>query len=86
MPLVGGRAAGAQVYPDKLCEAVVRGMLRQKEVDEASGISTMAMDRMTLSSFTKSICIDLRRESAGAWGGNCSSVMRSDGVNTPVGD
>ena len=86
VPLVGGRAAGAQVYPDKLCEAIVKGMLRQKELDESSRISTTTMDRGMLDSFTKSICVDMRRERAGIWGGNCSSITRSDGINKPVGD
>ena len=32
--LVQGRAKGAQVYPQKLCEAIVQGMKRQMESDE----------------------------------------------------
>merc|ERR1712127_192857 len=36
VPLVGGRAAGAQVYPDKLCQDIVRSMLRPREVDEST--------------------------------------------------
>ena len=31
--LVGGRAAAAQVYPDELCRAILRGVARQKSAD-----------------------------------------------------
>ena len=86
VPFVGRRAAGAQVYPEKLCKAIVNGMLRQKEVDESNRISTKAMGRGQLSSFTRSLCIDLRRERSEARVGNCSSVSRQEGVNRPVGD
>ena len=36
VPLVGCRVAGDQVYLDKFCQAIVNGMLRQKEVDESN--------------------------------------------------
>ena len=32
VPLVGGRAAGAQVYPKELCEAIVRGVIKQQNM------------------------------------------------------
>ena len=31
--LVGGRASAAQVYPDELCRAILRGVVRQKAAD-----------------------------------------------------
>ncbi len=34
VPLVGGRAAAAAEYPRGLCEAIVRGLIRQKKLDE----------------------------------------------------
>ncbi len=34
IPLVGGRAAAAAIYPRELCEAVCRGLSRQKKLDE----------------------------------------------------
>ena len=74
------------MYPEKLCKAIVNGMLRQKEVDESDRISIKAMSRGQLSSSTKSLCIDLRRERAGIWSGGCSSVTSSMGINKPVGD
>ena len=43
VPLVGGRAAGAQVYPQALCEAICRGVAKQKEKDQ----STVTTGRMT---------------------------------------
>ena len=44
VPLVGGRAAGAQVYPQMLCEAICRGVANQQREDAAMGVST---ERMT---------------------------------------
>lgn len=29
-PLVGGRAKGAEEYPPKLCEAIVKGLIKEK--------------------------------------------------------
>ena len=43
VPLVGGRAAGAQVYPQMLCEAICRGVARQQREDAAMGVSTGKM-------------------------------------------
>ena len=31
VPLVGGRAAGAAIYPQALCEAICRGIAKQKK-------------------------------------------------------
>ena len=38
--LVGGRVAGAQVYPVELCEAIVNGVVKQKVLDASSIFNT----------------------------------------------
>ena len=54
--LVGGRAAGAQVYPDELCMAILRGVVRQKAADnKASKISVPPMTAGQISSFIGSL-------------------------------
>ena len=42
IPLVGGRAAGAAIYPQELCEAICRGIRRQKTQNK-SRVSTGRM-------------------------------------------
>ena len=37
-PLMGGRAAAAAEYPDDLCHAVCRGLVRQKQYEKESCI------------------------------------------------
>ena len=43
--LVGGRAAGAQVYPEKLCKAIVNGMMKQKEIVMSDRVDTGTMNK-----------------------------------------
>ena len=38
--LMGGRAAAAQVYPPALCEAILRGTLKQKKTDRERVVQT----------------------------------------------
>ena len=56
MPLIGGCAAGAKVYPQALCEAVCRGVDRQQREDASMGVSTGKMSADEVSSFTHYIC------------------------------
>ena len=42
--LVGGRASGAQVYPDDLCAAIVKGVVKQKSEDGRDEVTTTRMD------------------------------------------
>ena len=37
VPLMEGRAAAAQVYPDPLCRAICKGIAKQKSVDQDIG-------------------------------------------------
>ena len=53
---VGGRAAGAQVYPDDLCCAILRGVVRQKAADaKESRITVPPMSPGQISSFISSL-------------------------------
>ena len=45
VPLMGGRAAGAQVYPGKLCEAICRGLARQKDYDGKGLVCTIGLSK-----------------------------------------
>ena len=38
--LMSGRAAAAQVYPDMLCEAICRGVVKQKKFDDSNTVAT----------------------------------------------
>ena len=58
-PLVGGRVAGAQVYPEKLCQAMVNGIFIQKEVEESNRVRTGRMNKGQLSSLTRSLCTEI---------------------------
>ena len=86
VPLVGGRAAGAQVYPEMLCQAIVDGMLRQKNIDESNRVSTMEMSRGQLNLFSQRLHEEVRRERSHGRAGNCSSVVREGSINKPMGN
>ena len=44
IPLMGGRAAGAAIYPEKLCEAVCRGLKSHKESLRNGKVTTLPLD------------------------------------------
>ena len=46
VPLMAGRAAGAAIYPEKLCEAICPGVARQKKYDQGGTVSTGKMTYM----------------------------------------
>ena len=48
IPLMGGRAAEAAIYPDKLCEAVCRGLKAHKESLRTGKVATLPMDKNRL--------------------------------------
>ena len=60
VPLVGGRVAGAAIYPKMLCRAIVTGFIKQKAMDASSIVDTVKMDKGQLSSLATGICSDLR--------------------------
>ena len=52
MPLVGGRAAAAAIYPHKLCCAICRGLAAQLRADNRLIIVTPLLDRSGLMKLT----------------------------------
>lgn len=76
--LVGGRASAAQVYPDELCRAILRGVVRQKALDKEGRVSTPAMDSKQLRRFMG--CLGLRL----AGGVASTTIERSSGA-VPAG-
>ena len=63
--LVGGRAAGAQVYPDGLCRAMLRGVAQQKKYDGDSKVATTPMsigDTRRFIGSLSSVCLGTAKE------------------------
>ena len=54
VPLMAGRAAAAQVYPEMLREAFCRGEVRQKKFESASRVTTGRLSYLGLKSF---VCV-----------------------------
>ena len=52
-PLMGGRAAAAAEYPDDLCHAVCRGLVRQKQYEKESSITLPRRGRSELKHMLK---------------------------------
>ena len=50
VPLVGGRAAGAAIYPEKRCVAICRGLANQKREMKTMILQTLPMPATRLSS------------------------------------
>ena len=57
--LMEGRAAAAAVYPKKLCEAVCRGLKKQKEHENKGCISSMAMSIKQLDQVRRAGIVEL---------------------------
>ena len=83
VPLVGGRAAGAQVYPQMLCEAIFRGVARQQREDAATGVSTVRMSAEEVRSFTHHICNLNEGRKRGIQ--NICSVNEAEDGTAPIG-
>ena len=84
MPLVGGRAAGAQVYPEALCEAVCRGVRRQQQEDAALGVATGRMSMDEVRQFAHHICNINDQEDCGI--NRVQSIIENEDKTLPVGD
>ena len=54
--LMSGKAAGAQVYPVKLCEAILDGLIQQKKEDSLGRVSTGSMNRGGVASLIRDLC------------------------------
>ena len=72
--LEGGRASAAQIYPPALCEAILRGVVRQKKTDQGSQIDMPRMASGQLASFIGSIT---NRDT--------SILCNHDGAGKPIG-
>ena len=83
VPLVGGRAAGAQVYPQMLCEALCRGVARQQREDAAMGVSTGRMTAEEVRSFAHRICNFNEGMKSGIH--KIGSINESEDGTTPTG-
>ena len=55
MPLVGGRASDAQIYPPDLCDAMCRGIAKQKGWDAGRSVDSAKMSKGQLSSLMSKI-------------------------------
>ena len=53
--LEGGRASAAQVYPPRLCEAIGRGIVKQKRADATTQVDMPRMRAGELQSFLGSL-------------------------------
>ena len=62
VPLMAGRAAAAQVYPEMLCEACCRGVVRQKKFESARRGSLRADCRMWASRVLFNTCVICKGE------------------------
>ena len=86
VPLVGGRAARAAVYPQALCKVTCRGIAKQKRMDHRDNmaVNTGKMNTEQIKSFTNQLCsIQLRGSNAIR---KVMSVHRKDGITRPFGD
>ena len=72
--LMGGRAAAAQVYPDELCEAILRGVVNQKKADAQGLVSTGIMSGSQARSFIGSLGFSMG-----------SNVVEAAGMTRPIG-
>lgn len=70
-----GRAAVAQIDPVELCEAIQRGIVRQKNIDVGRAIGMPIVEIAQLAEFIGSI-----------GGRSCDAVKESDGIAKPIGD
>ena len=82
---MGGRAAGAQVYPRDLCEAICRGVAKQKRADASEIVSTGTMSLEEVRSYADHIC-SLQAVSSAGIRHVLSSVKEEVGNTQPVVD
>ena len=53
VPLMGGKAKVAAIYPRKWCESIFRGLVAQKEHDESRRLTTLPMNAIRLKSMNE---------------------------------
>ena len=85
VPLMGGRAAGAAIYPQMLCEAVCRGIAEQKRYDQKHAVvSTGRMSHTQVRNMVGHLCSIQERSVKDAQ--EFMSIATKEGVDRPVGD
>ena len=84
VPLVAGRAAAAQVYPDMLCEAICRGVVDQKKFDKLGMVTTGKLSSIGLKKFMRHVC-ELQGSSINLIEQILSTSL-SEGVRRTTGD
>ena len=86
VPLMGGRAAGAAIYPQALCEAICRGAAAQKKLDHRDNrvVSTGMVSTEQFKNFTNQLCSIQSRGSNAIR--KVMSVQCKNGITRPTGD
>ena len=84
VPLKAGRAAAAQAYPDMLCEAICRGVVKQKKFDNSNIVTTGKLSYMGLKRLVRHIC-DLQGSGVNMIEQVLSTSL-SEGARRPTGD
>ena len=83
VPLVGGRVAGVAVYPQALCEAICRGVRKQK-IQDKSRVSAGRMSADGVRSLVQGLTL-LKQRGFSSINKILSTTTRG-GVTGPVGD
>ena len=84
IPLMGGRAAKAAIYPPALCRAICKGLIKQKEYDLKNNLSTTGkMDRQQLSALVTRVRQE--DEHVGAAYVKYQKYSASGGIQKPIG-
>ena len=84
VPLIAGRAAGAAIYPQALCEAICRGIAKQKKYDQGNRVMTGRLAYTGLKSFVRHLC-DLQGSSRNAVEQILSTSLK-EGIHRPTGE
>ena len=84
VPLMGGRAAKAAIYPPALCRAICKGLIKQKEHDAKNGLtSTGKMDKRQLQALVMRVRDE--DEHVGAAYVKYQKYSQSGGIQRPNG-
>ena len=75
--VVGGRAHLAQQYPEKLCNAICRGLAAQKAADSAGMFSTVGLSNKQVSALSALCCEATSPDADARW---------PNVVEKPIGD
>ena len=82
--LMVGRAAAARVCPEMLCEAICRGVVKQKKFEKTSRVTTGRLSYLGLKTFVRHVC-ELQDSSADRVE-NLLSTSLSEVTRRPTGE